>query len=456
MRRIDGPRAAASVLLLLAGTSRAVAVRFEAAGDARAFLKTILATDGPRQRAAALIKTLRHREATAREDATLGLIELGAVAIPLVEKAAKSDDPEVRARARRVLDAHRIAPQDRSWEITQAIDVLAAAKDRWALVALLQFLDHPGVDVRYAAEYGLRRLTRQRFGYNAYTSKQARNATAARWRHWWGKARATYRFDAPMPVPPKVAGVFLNRRCTIVDLQGNVVWQRPAQHLMGEAVPLPNGHVLVWRGRGRNVRLEEIDSERRVVWCADKLVLSDYIYDVQRLVNGNTLVADLDANEVLEVDTGGAVVWRCRVALPMSVERLPNGNTLVAVHSRLSGRVVELSRPGKTVWSTPKLILPSDAEALPGGNVLVAESGGQRVVEFDRGGKVVWQFRCLGEPVSARRLPDGTTVLVDSREGLILVGKDGKLIRRLAPAVRSGRLSLVPALPAWQKQLRKE
>ena len=70
--------------------------------------------------------------------------------------------------------------------------------------------------------------------------------------------------------------------------------------------------------------------------------------------------------------------------------------------------------------------------------------------------KVVWERKCVGRPSCARRLPNGTTVLLDTTEGMILVGRDGRRIRRLAQRARYGKLHLVPDVPAWREQFRQD
>ena len=72
---------------------------------------------------------------------------------------------------------------------------------------------------------------------------------------------------------------------------------------------------------------------------------------------------------------------------PYSVERLTNGNTLVA--NRRNNKVVEVDREGQMVWfydAAPSLYR---AQRLPDGNTLIVSSGG--AVEVDAGGEVVWQ-----------------------------------------------------------------
>lgn len=68
---------------------------------------------------------------------------------------------------------------------------------------------------------------------------------------------------------------------------------------------------------------------------------------LQLLPNQRALVALTDAVTEFDLDSGKAV-WTAPVANPSSVQRLPNGNTLVASLTR--GRVLELGAGGRPVW----------------------------------------------------------------------------------------------------------
>ena len=136
----------------------------------------------------------------------------------------------------------------------------------------------------------------------------------------------------------------------------------------------------------------------------------------------------------------------------MSARSLASGNTLIALWGQ-AGKVVEVTRAGKTVWEHGELNGPYDAIALPSGNVLIAEGGGRRVLEVNRGGKIAWQAQEVGHPTSAHRLPDGTTVIGDFQKGILLVGKDGRLLRMLWPERVRGKITLVPR--GWLRQREK-
>ena len=101
-------------------------------------------------------------------------------------------------------------------------------------------------------------------------------------------------------------------------------------------------------------------SRREVVWAwGDKILEGPH--DAQVLPSGNILLFDNGIfrkwSRALEMDPRtGKIVWEYRARPPGalltmsigSVQRLPNGNTLIAESNR--GRAIEVTREGETVW----------------------------------------------------------------------------------------------------------
>ncbi|NQT52468.1 PQQ-binding-like beta-propeller repeat protein [bacterium] len=440
-----------TVLLLLASTAAlcgAAEVEVNDPAAAKALLQKILATADTTSRVQALIVQLGAESWDVREGATRELTALGSGAVPLLEKAAESDDPEIRHRAKEILKALAAAPQDASADLGKAIDVLAAARDKWVVAALLDLLGHARDDVRYAAEYGLRRIARRNFGYNALDDGKTRQAAVARWRAWWKDAEKSFAFDAKPPKPAQIAGVLVCSRrwprVCILDLEGETVWSKDVPGRAYAADRLPNGHtVIVDSVRGV---VEEYDPTDRVVWKSEDGAFRGSVMDVERLANGNTLVAHTSANLLAELDRQGKAVWSLRVdRSPCTARRLPNGNTLVAYWAT-PGKVVELTRGGKIAWAAEGLQMPGSAQKLPNGNVLIAEYRAKRIIEVDRKGLVVWQRECTGYPHSVVRLPDGSMVVSDTVEGVVLIGPDGGVLRTLDAEAKWGRVRLAPAV----------
>jgi outer membrane protein assembly factor BamB len=96
-------------------------------------------------------------------------------------------------------------------------------------------------------------------------------------------------------------------------------------------------------------------------------------WSAEKLRNGNILIASFDREEVFEVTLDNRIVWRWREtgSRPIRAKPLPNGNVLVADYDGM--RAVELDKTGQKVWEV-KLGQEQcfDAERLENGNTLVA------------------------------------------------------------------------------------
>ncbi|HND56328.1 MAG TPA: PQQ-binding-like beta-propeller repeat protein, partial [Pirellulaceae bacterium] len=147
------------------------------------------------------------------------------------------------------------------------------------------------------------------------------------------------------------------------------------------AKPLANGHILATDYSGG--RVLEINSERIVVWTHN---MPDPCFDAERLPNGNTLIGC--ANLVREVTADGQTVhqWMIRGRLN-GLSLTPDGHLLIANFG--ANEVLELDDDGQVIWklSEPQ---PCDAWRLESGNTLVTTA--QRSVEFDREGRQVRQW----------------------------------------------------------------
>jgi hypothetical protein len=140
---------------------------------------------------------------------------------------------------------------------------------------------------------------------------------------------------------------------------------------------------------------------------------------------------------VIEFDREGAEVWRSERRLPFyptAVERLPNGNTLVAGRDMDDkvGIVAEIGRDGVLIESSQLRLdyKPYDLRMLPTGRMLAACTYDNVVCEYERDGtRVVSSTISVTKPVSARR----------QLNGHLLVGENGGEIRNVAdrlPGVR--------------------
>lgn len=76
-----------------------------------------------------LVRALGNPEPGRREAARLGLLAIGSPAVPVLKEALRSDDPEVRASARKLLDQMRIPSGEFDARIRNLIDDLKKARD---------------------------------------------------------------------------------------------------------------------------------------------------------------------------------------------------------------------------------------------------------------------------------------------------------------------------------------
>lgn len=207
----------------------------------------------------------------------------------------------------------------------------------------------------------------------------------------------------------------------------------------------------------------------------------DFPCSVQRLPDGNTLIADAgdelgEGSEILEVNPAGEVVWRYAggLAFAHSAERLADGATLITdtsnhrllivapdgsvrldsaqwgslsdgsrlaypndahqlddgtflVTDRNSDRVVIVDAAGQVRWSlrSPLIHHPHNADRQENGNLLVAASGCNRVLEIDPAGTVTWSYgdparRLLDFPRDADRVAEQRVLITDSRHHRVL------------------------------------
>jgi HEAT repeat protein len=128
-----------------------------------------------------------------------------------------------------------------------------------------------------------------------------------------------------------------------VDRSGKEVSGHTQSNLLA-ARKLPDGRVACINSAGRYLLLDANGKELKSFAVGS---FHNYCgFDV--LPGGRLLVPLTNANEVVEFDATGQVVWKTTVEHPSSAERLGNGHTLVA--SRDTQLVVELDRTGKVVW----------------------------------------------------------------------------------------------------------
>jgi HEAT repeat protein len=123
-------------------------------------------------------------------------------------------------------------------------------------------------------------------------------------------------------------------------------------------------------------------------------------------------------NELLEADARGRVSSSEGVAGARDCRVLPNGHRLAAMYREK--KVVEVNADGRTVWEVADLPgMPSAAERLAGGNTLVATIQGD-LLEFGRDRRLLRQHRFQGQIRDIRPQPDGRLLLLTFQPGHVI------------------------------------
>jgi hypothetical protein len=413
----------------------------------KAIAKPAKLTDATAKNVKSLIAKLGDKSYKVRENASAELVKYGPEVLPMLNAASNHKDLEVSDRVGVAITVLQSRVEDIGTELNPHIDILARAEDKQLIGMLLQLLDHASMSGRYTAEYGLRRLTGKNFGFSTRDEPAGRNIAAAKWRKWWKDSRGSFSFDQAKIKARSVALLISNngtRTVTAVTLRGKAVWTRTMRATLYCATGTGNGNIIVgYSTTPRNI--EEYDKTGKSVWTPTVANGSGGVFDIERLPNGNTLIAYTHRGHVTEINAKGKTVWQMTgLKSPISAQRLKNGNTLIAEHA--GKRVIEVDRKNKIVWQKTGLNSPGDAAMLPNGNVLIGEYNGKKVMEVDRKGKVLWQRNCPSAVSGVCALPDGTIAITNSSEGALLLSSDGKkVIRKLMAHNGSwGKIRLVP------------
>lgn len=240
-----------------------------------------------------------------------------------------------------------------------------------------------------------------------------------------------------------------------VNQLGEIIWEYPLpDDLKSYTNPgwdvevLQNGNVLTVLPRNG---VYEINRDKQVVW---KYLDTKVSHDVDRLPNGNTLIAfgayDTTSDaQVKEIDPAGNRVWswyaRDHFNIPPytsisnegwthtnAVTRLSNGNTLISL--RNFNFIVEVDPQGNIVRKIGEGILTQqhDPEVLPNGNILLANlARPQEALEIDANSTIVWSFPIMARssfPVrDVDRLSNGDILITES-DRIIEVTKDKQVV----------------------------
>jgi len=141
--------------------------------------------------------------------------------------------------------------------------------------------------------------------------------------------------------------VVMQQRLVEMDSQGKEVFAFQRPHDIFHARKLSGGDVVFITNVGLLIRIDGKTQRELKSFQVGQVGNLFGSFDV--LPNGNVVVPQMQANQVVEFSADGQQVWSAHVAWPTSVARLANGHTLVA--SQNQRRIVVLDRAGREVWS---------------------------------------------------------------------------------------------------------
>jgi hypothetical protein len=342
--------------------------------------------------------------------------------LPAVRAAARAGRARRRAAAAWVLG--RLGPADRAVAVLMLNDVdpevryraaeaLVLGKDSRGVPGLLALLEKGPLELAGEAEGLLMMLAEDKAPAASLGGDPAeRSRCAVAWQAWWRANGA--RLDlTKRDLASRVVGLRLvaansgyGGRGAVWEYAGDRKTRWEMRDVGGpfDARMLPGGRLLLAEYDGR--RVTERDRAGKVVW---EYAPPNRPLEVQRLANGNTLVAT--NYEVVEVTRAKEVVFTHRDGGGdiFSAQKLSNGHVLLGLYR---GQVVELDRTGKQVmqFSMERPRGLANIEVLPGGRYLLPLAGSHRVVVLDRTGKVVREVP-VPSPTCAVTLPGGNLLI---------------------------------------------
>jgi hypothetical protein len=235
-----------------------------------------------------------------------------------------------------------------------------------------------------------------------------------------------------------------NGRVLLLSPQKRIVWQVNGLSDPDDAFFTPGYRSVITNEEFDDTLAEVSLRTRSIIWRYGHAGIPGsapgYLHapdDAYRLPSGVTTVADIQNCRIVQLRRDGSVLrvlgGTCThdpprgFASPNGDTPLPDGGLLV---TEIGGWIDRLDRQGNLVWSVRAPVsYPSDAQLLPNGNILVSGfTTPGRVVELTRSGRVVWSFGSasgvnrLDRPSLAFRLPNGLIAINDDwRHRVILV-----------------------------------
>ena len=216
-----------------------------------------------------------------------------------------------------------------------------------------------------------------------------------------------------------------------LDADGKLVWELKPPSTAVIFQTLPNGNILFGYG-GQPTGVREITSRGETVF--DYVSKSHQVFGCERLANGNTLVAEQEPCQALEVNPKGETVHVTPLTTNAkgfhlqvrNVHKLQNGNILAAHEGE--GAVREVDPQGKVVWEYTGVTNTGEAQRLANGNTLICCGTQKRLIEVTPDTQIAWEFKAEDAPElnitwvsSVQQLKNGNLLV-----GNFIRGQEGK------------------------------
>jgi HEAT repeat protein len=364
------------------------------------------------------ISELGDDEYTIRESATKGLINIGPLSRGKLASAVKSEDPEVRRRAKYALDRISV-PADDNRLLPAAVRVLAARKAENAAEVVLNLLPHiESQDTIDDIAAELPALAVDKEGKPVEAILKALSSKNKVLRGAAGVALA------------KAAGAEENRALV--------------RKLMADPEIAVRRRVIIALVYARDAKaLPELVALTGNPSEDDAAIAEDLLYTLAGEKAPEGIASD-------EKDPRGATqkIWEkwlkedgAKLDLA-KVDFANAGSNLILIGSMdlragvgagrvRTGLITAIDASGKERWKLDKVAqYPTHAVLTRRDRVLVTEFNYNRVQEYDLKGNVVWSYTPPTNPIASFRLRNGNT-FVAMRNSLILMDADKKVLRTI-------------------------
>ncbi|MCA9270955.1 MAG: HEAT repeat domain-containing protein [Planctomycetales bacterium] len=385
----------------------------------------------------------------ARESAMSALLIMPTLPTEALVDASRGEDPEIRWRAKRVLDmgkpeairmmhaAFKVIAEDKTAGLMpqllaalplcdkrhvysaalEAVEAVASEKD---LPLLRESTSSDNVNVREAAVLGLASALGDKAAADLapmLADKEDAVQLAA--------ARALANLGDRRSLAPLV------KLLSSDDLMSRVSASVALRQLTGQ-------HFSYAAYDSVDNRVKSIKQWN--AWLADAGKTAELTFPLKRFgsgngyLAGNMLLAFGYQNKVAEFDPGGKEIWSYPGQGAWSAEKMANGNVLVAEYN--AGKVTEVDARGKVVWQYD-VQNPLNAKPLENGNVLIAHHAGNLAIEVTPDKRIVWQYQTKSNCSDVHRLENGNTLIASYGSSVIEVTPDGKTAWEFADATQS-------------------